>query len=409
MNVGDLLHPRHQNTGWLDFTRAQQRAPQGTAGNWIGDEFDPQEPDDSEDDFVAEQMLQQLYSALTEPPRPAQTRAYPYNYGNRPIQRQAAPAAPNPQSTAPIAKSRPQPAAPSPRPQPAAPIAQSKTRPQPAAPAPQPQSAAPIKAVSNQAPKPQAPSGSSTLNLPPRPEGALTGKQFLESTKGLNRTQREAKILEEIQKGNVPDFARKMKDIQVKSNGHTGTLKVMPDYLAIGSDKDFVRIPMDAKTAQKIADQTGTSLPTTKIVDDVYQQADTKLTPQPLPAGAQMMSNHYTGSHNDLVEQQMAQRGAQLGDLTAGHQKDLVISNRLTQKPDRVAIYGWHQPNGKPIQGLSTLHESTYADYSHGVRLVGGTMLVDGVERPVSEVLKDPALAGLLSNEGVVRDPRVPD
>lgn len=103
----------------------------------------------------------------------------------------------------------------------------------------------------------------------------------------------------------------------------------------------------------------------------------------------------------------MAGRGAEHGLLTAGHQKDLVISNRLTQHPDRVAIYGWHHQNGKPIQGLSTVHENSYADYSHGVRLVGGTMLVDGQERPVSEVLQT-ALAGLISNEGALRDPRVP-
>lgn len=236
----------------------------------------------------------------------------------------------------------------------------------------------------------------------------MTGKQFLESTRGLSRSQREAAILSQIQSGNVPEFARQMKEIQLQNNGHSGTLRVMPDYLAIGSDQDFVRIPMDPKTAQKIADQTGTSLPTTKMVDDIYKQADTKLTPQPLKAGPQMMSNDYYQRHNDLVEQQMRQRGAEHGALTAGHQKDLVISNRLTQHPDRVAIYGWHQPDGKPIQGLSTVHENTYADYSHGVRLVGGTMIVDGQERSLGEVLSDSQLAGLVSNEGVIRDPRVP-
>ena len=236
----------------------------------------------------------------------------------------------------------------------------------------------------------------------------MTGKDFIERTRQMSRPQREALILEEIQKGNVPDFARQMKELQVSNNGHTGTLRVMPDYLAIGSNEDFVRIPMDAKTAQRIADQTGTSLPTTKIVDDVYRQADLKLKPQPLPPGAQMMSSDYYQRHNTMVEQQMASLGAEHGQLTAGHQKDLVISNQLTQHPDKVAIYGWHQPNGKPIQPLSTLHESSYADYSHGVRLVGGTMMVDGVERPVAEVLRDPELAGLISKEGVIRDPRVP-
>jgi hypothetical protein len=121
-----------------------------------------------------------------------------------------------------------------------------------------------------------------------------------------------------------------------------------------------------------------------------------------------MMSNDYYQRHNTMVEQQMAQRGSEHGQLTAGHQKDVVISNRLTQHPDRVAIYGWHQPNGKPVQPLSTVHENSYADYSHGVRLVGGTMVVDGVERPLAEVLQDPELAGLVSNEGAIRNPRVP-
>ena len=102
----------------------------------------------------------------------------------------------------------------------------------------------------------------------------------------------------------------------------------------------------------------------------------------------------------------MNQKGAQLGDLTAGHQKDLVISNRLTQKPDRVAIYGWHQQNGKPIQGLSTVHESTYADYSHGVRLVRNRVLVDGQPTTVAAVLADPVLQPLLSDEGAFTQAR---
>lgn len=271
----------------------------------------------------------------------------------------------------------------------------------------------PVQPTVQTGPAPAPATGKATLNLPPRPQGSMTGKDFIESTRHMNRTQREALILQEIQKGNVPDFARQMKEIQVSNTGpdgkqHTGTVRVMPDYLAIGSDQDFVRIPMDPITAQRIADQTGTSLPTTKMVDDVYRQADVKLKPQPLPPGAQMMSSDYYQRHNNLVEQQMASLGAQNGQLVAGNQKDLVISNLLTQHPDRVAIYGWHQPNGKPIQPLSTIHENTYADYSHGVRLVGGTMIVDGVERPVADVLRDPALAGLISKEGVIRDPRVP-
>ncbi|MCK6552817.1 hypothetical protein L6R52_43740, partial [Myxococcota bacterium] len=259
----------------------------------------------------------------------------------------------------------------------------------------------------------RTPASGATLALPPRDPGAMTGSQFIEATRGLSRAEREQLILRELERGNVPDFARQMRELDVESvdrDGvrHTGKVRVMPDYLAIGSNDDFVRIPMDAITAQRIADRTGTSLPTQRIVDEVWRQADVRLAPQPLPAGREMMSSGYYARHNAMVEAQRAQRGGELGQLTAGHQKDLIIGNRLAEHPDRVFIYGWHQPDGRPIQPPSTVHEATYADYSHGVRLVGGTMLVDGREMAIADVLRDPRLAGLVSHEGVVRNPRVP-
>ncbi|MBT9588811.1 hypothetical protein IV102_36085 [bacterium] len=383
MKVSEWTQPRYENAGLLDFARGHECSAARCLGiqtpaNWGGltvlDGLDLQEP---ADELGEAPVPRQIYWPLSgAPSTKSQTAA----------------------STAPVTVSAPRgglgKAA-------STQGSNSRTTLRPARTQSVPEAAGAARPVAQAGPK-------ATLNLPPRPEGSMTGRDFIERTRRMSRPQREALILEEIQKGNVPDFARQMKELQVSNNGHSGTLRVMPDYLAIGSNEDFVRIPMDAKTAQRIADQTGTSLPTTKMVDDVYRQADLKLKPQPLPPGAQMMSSDYYLRHNTMVEQQMASLGAEHGQLTAGHQKDLVISNQLTQHPDRVAIYGWHQPNGKPIQPLSTIHESSYADYSHGVRLVGGTMIVDGVERPVAEVLRDPELAGLISKEGVIRDPRVP-
>ena len=82
----------------------------------------------------------------------------------------------------------------------------------------------------------------------------------------------------------------------------------------------------------------------------------------------------------------------------------MVISNRLTQKPGRIAIYGWHKADGKPIQPLSTVHGAGYADYSHGIRLVSEKVLVDGKLCSVYDILKDPELAPLLSDEGPMAD-----
>jgi len=67
-----------------------------------------------------------------------------------------------------------------------------------------------------------------------------------------------------------------------------------------------------------------------------------------------------------------------------------------------VAIYGWHYPGGKPIQPLYVGHWDRYVDYSHGIRLVAGEMIIDGQTHRVSDVLKDTLLCGLVSDEGPI-------
>jgi hypothetical protein len=90
----------------------------------------------------------------------------------------------------------------------------------------------------------------------------------------------------------------------------------------------------------------------------------------------------------------------------SGHKKDVVITNRLAQKKDKIAIYGWHQCAGAPIQPLSTVHDSCYADYSHGIRFVSDTVWIGGKPQSIYEVLEDPKLAEVLSTEGVIHNVR---
>ena len=110
--------------------------------------------------------------------------------------------------------------------------------------------------------------------------------------------------------------------------------------------------------------------------------------------------------HNEKIDAQSRARGGIPGTLVSGHKKDLVISPRLTSNPEKLAIYGWHQLNGVPIQPLSTVHGACYADYSHGIRLVSETALVDGERRSIYDLLDDPDLAGIVSDEGPIRNLR---
>jgi hypothetical protein len=246
--------------------------------------------------------------------------------------------------------------------------------------------------------------------FPRRAVGALGGRALLERTAKLSAHRRENALVAEIMAGNVPDHLRTLVPVRLTShdrNGRvvTGTAWVLPDYLAVGSNDDFVRVPMSMAAASKLALHFGMALPTSKIVNDIYQAADLKLSPAPLPPTRMMTSNAYTIQHNDMIEHELAEmradgnagRGPQ---LIAGHKKDVVMTPRLGRVEGRVAIFGWHRLNGKPIQPLSTVHDRNYADYSHGVRLVSAAIFVDGRDVQIEDALVDRSLAPLLSNEG---------
>jgi hypothetical protein len=244
-----------------------------------------------------------------------------------------------------------------------------------------------------------------TSRIPERSSSTLTGSQFVDLVSKIDEQTRERVIEEQLLQGNLPGFLKELKPVKLQHRSDSGRLIcaiifVTPDYLAIGSQADFIRVPMDYHTASKVATQFGFILPTRRMVDAIYNQSENHFTPQPLLPGPQMRSTGYYQRHNQKILKQRYSRGITLGELVSGHKKDVVITNRLRRKPGRIAIYGWHRPDGKPIQPLSTVHGAGYADYSHGIRLVSEKVLVDGKLCSVYDILEDPELASLLSDEG---------
>ncbi len=244
-------------------------------------------------------------------------------------------------------------------------------------------------------------------SIPARAAAALGGRAFTEQIRELSADEREALIQQQLLAGNVPDFLRHLVPVHMHQLSVTGqsvevVLCAAPDYLAIGSDDDFLLTPMRLGTALSIATAYGFTLPTARIADAVYAQASVQLVPQPLPAGDEMRSTDYYARHNNLIGAQRSALGARPGALSAGDKKDLVLTNRLWNHLDRVAIYGWHRADGAPIQTLSTVHGWHYADYSHGARLISTRVLVNGRSESIFDVLQDPRLAGVLSDDGVM-------
>lgn len=245
--------------------------------------------------------------------------------------------------------------------------------------------------------------------IPPRPATARSGSEFVEYVRGMNSQDREEALRAEILAGNLPPFLRQLRKVElccadVEDLPGPAGIWVMPDYLAIGSDEDFVRFPASFATASLVARRFGFVLPTTVMVDAIYRQAELRLPPLPMTPGKTMTSTAYFAAHDRQIRLQMS--GFPLGELAAGHKKDYVLTNRLAAAQNREAIYGWHRGEGQPIQPLSLVHGARYADYSHGVRLVSETIYIGEEPSSFYDLIEEPQKARLLSAEGVIKNAR---
>ncbi len=243
------------------------------------------------------------------------------------------------------------------------------------------------------------------LQFQARQANAETGSAFMQRMIPLPLEEREEEIYQAFAAGNMPDFLRetiRLKGTFTDSLGQSHELiyEVMPDYLAIGSNEDFCRIPMNPNTAQRLANLFGGSMITSKISDHIYENASVKLAPFFYkPVGRENESIEKFILHNEQIEKQKSEAMGQNGQLIAGIKKDVILSNRITNSPNKVVIYGWHQLNGIPIQPVYSGHVDWYVDYSHGIRLMNQQVILDGEVVSVSKILSDPILYTLLSNE----------
>lgn len=245
------------------------------------------------------------------------------------------------------------------------------------------------------------------FTLPDR-RGDMTGSEFAGTLMNMPPgAARELAIYQQFELGNIPDFMRASKRLSITSGSHCLEVDVLPDVLCVGTDDDFIRVPLTPMTAQRIADMFSATLITPFLSDQVWRQADLRIDPThvTMPPTAEMSSTQWFVEQNAKIELARAGRAG----LIAGHKKDVVLTNALLlpEFPDRVAIYGWHLLNGKPIQGLNPskgfdpkhTHTRAYLDYSHGIRLASQVVFVDGGERDWLEVVVNEELSMMANGD----------
>ncbi len=225
-------------------------------------------------------------------------------------------------------------------------------------------------------------------------------ESWLSTLSPLSPQSRDSFILEAMKRGEMPQLLQQWKRITVQgadANGRKLHLHywVTPDYLALGTDKDFFRLPLTRASAESIAAFYQCILPTRKMVNDIYQHASVICDPLPMYALRDSLPTFY--HHQLMIE---GQRQGRKG-LIVGIKKDIVQADSMNMSPyqQKIAIYGWHRTNGKPIQPLYKKHSARYVDYSHGVRLVFRKMKLNGKWVDWQELIQNPATRFMVWDE----------
>jgi hypothetical protein len=286
-------------------------------------------------------------------------------------------------------------------------------------------------------------------SFPARPSGATSGHAFMDKIKGEGApsdwVKRENAIVAELVSGNMPDALLNWIKVDLtykdSTRNLTGSVQVLPDYLAVGSDDDFVHVPLDPVSAQLVADKFDAILPTARICHAIYQQAAEKnrinaierdywqpkdaLRRTAKPGRAQTSTAAYL-EHSEAIQAKMKSAGIAPGELVAGHKKDVVIARRLHSDADKIAFHGFYDSKGFPHEPCyenpdhtpkpscnkespTLAHTRRFSDYSQGVRLVNAWMIVNGERKKVADVLADKDQSFLVSNEGPIVPPRIPN
>jgi len=227
--------------------------------------------------------------------------------------------------------------------------------------------------------------------------------EWIQHWREVSLEVREREAIRAIHRGNVPTTFKYRIPVEVSKSidGQEYTLRyyASQDVLSIGTDEDFVRLPLSPPALALLVKAHQCLLPTPRMVDQIHQ-ASIRLKPIPIPPSAAMTSVAEFARHNHLIEEQLRTLTIPEHTILAGHKKDVVIHKDLNA--GHVALYGWHEPNGKAIQPVYTKHLESWVDYSHGARFIDRRMVLNGQTVDAASILQDSVLCELLSADGPV-------
>lgn len=278
--------------------------------------------------------------------------------------------------------------------------------------------------------RPGTPSSEVPMRFPVIPPAGLIPDPALDETPGyvLVDERQASPWLLNLPRESIPrddmiverwrELAYTFVEVEVRSAAHTLVYSVFAD----GARIDGVRISVTARCAQMVADKIAGQMLTPKMEDDLYGSSDYRL-PFMFEDVNTMGTNRVMIEHSGKMDQVLVTMGYSFQGPAAlvagGAAKSWNLMNTL--KYPKALNYGFFGPRAphlsvtgkyRVIQQPGTAHDIAHYDYSQELRLAHRLCLLDGLQKDIRDVMKDPATAPLLSTEGpmtVLRQPGVPD
>lgn len=233
----------------------------------------------------------------------------------------------------------------------------------------------------------------------------------------------DAKTVDDVDKvfrrylkaGNIPGFIASdwWVPVKITGGGHTLEILVCPDYAAVGTSADMLRMGKTSQFfAQEVADKYDAIMPSQKLVDIIEAQASNPklgfIAVQTASGGADdSVAAVVKANTKAEAAQDAAGYSPRDGKIKLGYRKSYVT--RPGMNGDYIAIYGgrWSAAGGRVQPPSGHAHTTgqirdtpNYSDYSHGIMLVSRKAKLDGEAVDLREDVfgsKDPSIWGLVS------------
>ena len=206
-------------------------------------------------------------------------------------------------------------------------------------------------------------------------------------------------VLEQVALGNMPDTWDDWVTVTVK--GRRGTVvdfEVSPHGLRIGTNADWVEVPLDGPHSAAAAEILGYQLCTAWMVEQIYNQArkhggmvhyfaaaeiadslrllDWK---HDAPDGEMMKSPEFFQQRSTLLQDWLNEHAIEPDTLISGYFKTVVPPIDGLTRNGGLEMVGGHTEQGRKIQSLSGgFHPRSFFDYSHNIRLAKDSIRVQG-------------------------------